>query len=101
MLTPERIRDAIIKSGYHYARAAFLLGVTPDTLRSRITQLKARGEVFPKSRARGGRNQPPERTREELDEARNEIRRQQGLPECEYDHDLGSDGVEIFRDEIC
>lgn len=73
MLTPERIREAIIRAGYHYARAAFLLGVSPDTFRSRITQLKARGEEFPKSRARGGKNQPPERTREEFDDARNEI----------------------------
>jgi len=67
-----------------------LLGITPDTLRSRITFYKAHGEEFPKSRARGGRNQPPERTREEFDAARNEIRRQQGLPECEYDHGRGN-----------
>lgn len=100
-LTPEQIRRAIVDANYHYARAAFLLGVSPDTFRSRITQLKARGEDFPKSRARGGKNQPPERTREQFDEARNEIRRQYGLPECEYDHDFGSDGVETSRDEIC
>jgi hypothetical protein len=89
-LTPERIRESIVQAGYHYGQAAQLLGITPDTLRSRITFYKAHGEEFPKSRARGGRNQPPERTREEFDAARNEIRRQQGLPECEYDHGRGN-----------
>ena len=90
-LTAERIREAIVQADYHYARAAQLLGVTPDTLRSRITKFRSHGEEFPKSQARGGKNQPPERTREEFDEARNEIRRQYGLPDAEYDHALGND----------
>lgn len=90
-LTPDLIRAAIVEADHHYARAAHLLGCSPDTLRSKITFYKAHGEEFPKSRARGGSNQPPERTREEFDEARNEIRRQYGLPDCEYDHELGND----------
>ncbi len=90
-LTPERIREALIACNGVYKHAAELLGVNVAGFHKRVARLQDEGYDLPKSTGRELATlncyMP---SPEEFDAARNEIRRQQGLPECEYDHGRGN-----------
>jgi hypothetical protein len=47
MLTPERIRSAILKASCHYANAARSIGITPDQMRAQMAKFRRKGSTFP------------------------------------------------------